>query len=514
MTISATIGSPANRGSMSRSVIGFMLAFAWFALCGFAAAQTSQDSAQDKTQETPHSAIACDPATTSGSGRNTACSNVEFQEPKPTQAGEIDSRPQEEPSGVKPPVVHYTPALNGGDPIVVPQPYRLKFLFGSDVTGGYDSAVAAPGGTVPASVFVYDGYIAGSLQGRQSYLLAQQSTSVTHYGDSGIGSQIFNRTAMSASGVFNKFWNWSLDARNSIGDNGLQMVNPLPARMVGQFATSEPVSAAYGVETGRILSTDLAGSLNWTPDDRQTVRLSMKDSYNRRFSDDSDGNITNGRIDYMKKQSERLSYGFYGQTTHEDGFGLCNSSGGGFQIATRPTDATVAELAVGPEFDSVGCGRRQAVNVHAAFAGTLNGSTRAYITANREFSSGYVRNSTWEDNVVIGMGRKLGRGTFFSTDAGYMRGALLASLITYQGWFVTTEVRRRLSEDFNFVAGYRRFNQSVVNQAARRNVVLFTLVWSPSRHDARRSDPFTSRESGAAGGTGATPAVSQSGVSQ
>jgi hypothetical protein len=482
---------------MSGSVIGFMLAFAWCALCGLAAAQTGSGK------------VPCDSRTTSSSSRSAGCSDIDSQEPKPAETGESDSRPQEDPSGVKQPVVHYTPALNGGDPIVVPQPYRMKFLFGSDVTGGYDSAVAAPGGTVPASVFVYNGYIAGSLQGRQSYLLLQQSTSITHYGDSGVPSEIFNRTAMTASGTFNKSWNWSLDARNSIGSDGLQMVNPLPARMVGQFATSEPVSAAYGVDTGRILSTDLAGSLNWTPDSRQTVKLSMKDSYNRRFSDDSDGNIANGRIDYLKKQSERTSYGFYGQTTHEDGFGLCNSSGAGFQIAVRPTDATVAELAAGPEFDSVGCGRRQAVNVHAAFAGTLNGTTRAYITANREFSSGYVRNSTWEDNVVIGIGRKLGRGTFFSADAGYVKGALLARLITYQGYFVTTEVRRRLSEDFNFVAGYRRFNHNVSNQTARRNVVLFTLVWSPSRHDARRSDPWTTRESGSASNTGSNPGVSQ-----
>lgn len=489
-------GDSANRNIQRRGLLGFLLVVVWFALGSLAAAQTSNP--------------ACDPAATSSS-RSAGCADndKDSKEQKPQGTAESDARAQEEPSGVKPPSLHYTPALNGGDPIVVPQPYRMKVLFGSDATGGYDSAVAGPGGTVPASVFVYNGYVAGSLQGRQSYMLVQQSTSITRYGESQLQAQVFNRTAMAASGVFSKSLTWTLDARNSIGGDSLRMVNPLPARMVGQFATGDSVSAAYGVDSGRILSADFSGSLSWMPSDRQTVRLSMKDSFNRRFADDSDGNIANGRIDYLKKQSERTSYGFYGQTAHEDGFGLCNSSGAGFQIATRPTDATVAELAVGPEFDSVGCGRRQSLSVHTAFAGTLNGLTRAYITANREFSSGYVRNSTWEDNVVIGVGRKLGRGTFFSADAGYVKGSLLASLITYQGYFITTEVRRRISEEFNFIAGYRRFDHNVANQTARRNVVLFTLVWSPSRHDARRSDPWTTRESGTSGNSGSNPGSSQ-----
>ncbi len=480
-------GSPINRGSMNRSVISFLFAFAWFVLCNLAAGQTSG---------APGTAAPCDPATTSGSSRSSACADADSQESKPVETGEIDSLPREDPSGGKSPVVHYTPALNGGDPIVVPQPYRMKFLFGSDVTGGYDSAAAGSSRAVPSSVFLYDGYVAGSFQGRQSYMLLQHSTSVTHYGDSEVQSQILNRTALSASGRFNKSLNWSFDATNSLGNDALQQVNPLPARMVGPFATSEPVSAAYGVESGRVLSTDVAGSLNWIPDDLQTIRLSMKDGYHRRFADDSDGNIANARIDYIRKRSERISYGFYGQTTHENGFGLCNSSGGGFQVSTRPTDATIIELAAGPEFDSTGCGRRQAVNVHSAVAGALSGSTRVYVTANREFSSGYVRNSTWEDNVVVGLGRKVGRGVFFSADAGYVKGSLLGSLINYQGYFVTTEVRRRLSENFNVLAAYRRFDHSVSNQGARRNVVMFTLVWTPARHDARRSDPYAMREPG------------------
>src|SRR5205085_11815465 len=170
--------------------------------------------------------------------------------------------------------------------------------------------------------------------------------------------------------------------------------------------------------------------------------------------------ITNARLEYQKKVSARTSYGLFVVTNRQTGQLVCKSSGGGLEVTTRMTDSTVLELATGPELSSSGCGRRQAFNLHAAMAGALNGSTRLYVNANREFSNGYVGSGS-EDSVVVGLGKKLGRQMVWSVDAGFVRGALLGSLNSYHASFVSTEMRKRLSESFTALIVYRRFDHLV-----------------------------------------------------
>jgi hypothetical protein len=396
----------------------------------------------------------------------------------------------EDPSPARQMALHYTPALNGGDPIFVPQPFKLRYLFGGGATQGFDSAAAGPFRNLPTGVSVFDGYAAASMQGSRWYLLMQHASTITHYSSNEIQGQIFHRTAALASGDVSKSLSWALEGRSTLGDDALRLVNPLPSRMVGQFSTTEPVSAAYGIDTGRIWGADLAGSLSWKPDTLRTVKVELKDAYHRTFADDLHNNITNARVEYLKKATERTSYGFFGQGNRETGDLICSTTGGGVEVATKPTDSTMAELAVGPEFGSSGCGRRQAFNLHAALAGALNSTTRAYVTVNREFSSGYVRRGTWEDNVVVGLGKRFNRQISWAADAGYVKGTLMGSAITYHGYFASTEIRKRITENFTALAGYRRFDHSVSNQGVLRNVVMLSLLWTPSRHNAQRSDPY------------------------
>lgn len=456
------------------------------ALCGLAAAQTAPEAPQ-KSDTVP----ACDPQLTASPAGSAFCEGAPAQEPA-ASADDSSSRPAEDPSPSKQTVLHYTSALNGGDPIVVPQPFRLRYLVGGGLSQGFDSAAAGPFRNLPTGISIFDGYVAASMQGNRSYLLVQHATTLTHYSSSEIQGQVFHRTAFLSSGDFNKELSWSLEGRSTLGDDALRLVNPLPSRMVGQFSTAEPVSAAYGVDQGRIWGGDLEGSLSWTPDTLRTVKLEVKDAYHRSFGDDLHNNISNARIEYLKKTSERTSYGFFGHTARETGELVCNSNGGGVEFTTKPTDSMMAEVALGPEFGSSGCGRRQAINVHLALAGALSSTTRAYITANREFSSGYVRKGTWEDNVVVGMGRRFSRQISWSVDAGYIKGTLLGSVITYHGYFASTEVRKRLSESFTALVTYRRFDHSVSGQGVHRNVMMMSLVWTPSRHNAHRSDPYAS----------------------
>ena len=106
----------------------------------------------------------------------------------------------------------------------------------------------------------------------------------------------------------------------------------------------------------------------------------------------------------------------------------------------------------------------------------------------REFSSGYISRGTWEDNIVVGASRTLSRFTTLGVDAGYVKGTVLGRLTSYHGYFASTELRRRLSNNFSISATYRLYNHSVSQEAVRRNAVLLTLIWNPSRHEVQRND--------------------------
>jgi hypothetical protein len=221
-----------------------------------------------------------------------------------------------------------------------------------------------------------------------------------------------------------------------------------------------------------------------------TFKFFARDAYHRLFADNSHDDIGTVKLEYQKSISERSTYGFYGQVIRQTGQIRCASEGAGVEFTTKPSPTAILEFAVGPEFGSSGCGRQQAFNLHFAGAKTLSATLRAYLTANREYSSGYVSQGTWEDNVVAGVGKELSRQVELGFDAGYVKGRVLGRLTAYSGFFASCELRKRLSNSFTLVAAYRRFDHTVSQEAVRRNIVMVSLLWTPWGHDARRGNQY------------------------
>ncbi|HZR29540.1 MAG TPA: hypothetical protein VFA71_12250, partial [Terriglobales bacterium] len=289
----------------------------------------------------------CDPLLTAGpAGRNPcgeaakSAPQIEISEatPPPLLADDPQARPVD---------FHYVPALNGGDPIIVPQPFHMRYLYGAATSQGFDSAAAGPFRNLPTFESVYDGYLATSMQWRKAYLLLQHDSTMTHYTSPEIQGNVFHRTALLATGDFNRFVSWDFEARNTFGDDALRLVNPLPSRMVGQFATAEPASATYGIHRGTVWGADLVGALTWRPDLEHTFKFYARDAYHRLFSDDSHDDIGMVKLEYQKAISERTSYGFYGQTVRQTGQIVCTTEGGGVEFITKPKSNTVLEVAAG-----------------------------------------------------------------------------------------------------------------------------------------------------------------------
>ncbi|MGH9569830.1 MAG: hypothetical protein ACRD4F_09320 [Candidatus Angelobacter sp.] len=458
-----------------------MLQFAMCSLLGLLPGLSMKALAPIKDGKQPS---ACNPSLIAGPNGKTLCTDTQQTDTqqKDTHTGDGSSQPGDEESATLQ-RVSYFPGLAGPDSIIVPERFRLGYLFGITASEGYDTAAAGLSTNVPSEIGIYEANLGGLRQGGKSTFLFQHSATLTHYANPQFPLQFLQRSLFVATGAFNRQWEWSLEGRNTYGNDSLRLVAQLPSTLVGAVPVVKPDSALLGINNGRILAPEASGGLAWKPGPTDTFRLSLHNSYQEQLLDHTHVNISGVKLDYQKSLSDRTSLGVYGLGTYETGQLRCTSTGGGAEITLRPTNDSLIELAAGPQFGSQGCGAPQQFNFHLTLAGVVSARTRAYLSANREYSSGYVSQGTWEDNIVGGMETRLTRKLSWLVDSGYVRGTGFGTAARYSGYFASTQLRHRISRDFTLAAEYRYFSNAVSGVGAPRNIGLVSLIWNPSGHN-------------------------------
>ena len=448
-------------------------------LCLIAPTAFSQTAGQESSSR-DSSTKPCDPTLTAGPAGTDPCLQAQNQVPGDPTA------PMPKPVNAT-----YTTSLNGGPPIVVQQPKHLRFLYGAAMTQGYDSDVAGPFSDIDSWTSTYEGYLAAAWRFTRNYVILQQDSSYTHFGSDLLEGHAFHQTALLATGELDPNLSWIFEAHSFEGDNTLTQITPLPQIVVNGVSVTAPGAATAGVDQGFIWGTDLVSTLSWKVDRRDILAFRAENA-NHQFLDlDLHDNVASFELQYQRQLSEKTYAGAYGITRHITGTVLCDNVGFGLMASTKPTDRWFLQASGGPEFDSTGCRRHQGFELHATAMYRLHPTAWAYATANREYSTGFVPGSTWEDNVGAGLVKQLTRRLTWQIGGGYVRGFaggfLTPASTEYHGFYGETQFIQRLSKSFSVEATYRRFDQSITGQSVHRNIVLFTLRWSPPNHDPRRT---------------------------
>ncbi|HEY6248411.1 MAG TPA: hypothetical protein VI685_00535 [Candidatus Angelobacter sp.] len=451
-----------------------------------ATAQPTQDStsqpAQDSTSQPNQNPAPspCDGTATAGVAGSDPCLQAQNQQTADPTAPEL-----------RPVSATYTPALNGGPPIQVEQPRHVRYLYGLAMTQGYDSDVAGPFSNIESWTSTYEGYLAAAWRFTRNYVIVQQDTSYSHFGSHLLEGHTYNQTSLLATGDLDPNIGWIFEAHSFEGNNTLTQLSPLPGIIVNGITVTSPGAATAGLNQGFVWGTDLVSTLNWKPD-RQDISSFRAENANEQFLDlGLHDNLTTFELQYQRAITKETYLGAYGLDRHETGTIDCDSAGFGLVGSTRPTDRLYLQASGGPEFDSGGCRRHQGFELHFAAVYRVRPTTWFYATANRQFSSGFVPNSTWDDDAGVGLTKRLTRRLTFGLSGGYVRGYTggfaVPSLAAYKGFYGQIQFIQRLSKSFDFEATYRRYDQSISGQSVHRNIVLFTIRWSPANHDARRS---------------------------
>lgn len=446
----------------------------------------AQPTQQDSTSQTSQNSGSgpCDPKLTATPAGSDPCLQAQNQGP---------SDPTAPPA--KPATPIYAPSLNGGPPIEVQQPRRLRWFYGLAATQGYDSNAAGPFSDIDSWTSTYEGYLAAAWKFNRSYVVLQQDTSYTHFGSALLQGHPFNQESLLATGDLDPNIGWIFEAHSFEGNNTLTQLLSLPGVVVNGVTISSPGVATAGFDEGFIWGTDVVSTLNWKPDRRDIFSFRAENA-NEQFLDlNLHDNLTTLELQYQRGLTQETYAGVYGLTRHETGSISCDSVGFGLIGSTKPTARLYLQASGGPAFDSGGCRRHQGFELHFAAVYRARPTTWLYAAANRQYSMGFVPNSTWEDDASVGLGKRLTKRLVFTLSTGYMSGYtgggfLVPATTGYRGFYEQAQFDQRLSKSFTFEGTYRRYDQSVAGLSTHRNLVLFTLRWSPPSHDARRASMF------------------------
>ena len=382
---------------------------------------------------------------------------------------------------------HVAQSLDG-EPVIEPKPTHGELLYGGRLIVGYDSAAIGPGSALKSTGFsTYDGYLGGALQTRKSFFVVQQDAFGNDYTASGLPGQYLFQTSLLAAGEWTPGRKWHIEGNSTEGDGALLFLSPLPSTPVGSGVGVLPASADLGLDNSFAWYPTISGGMSFRLTPAATMVMYAKESYREVFDNNTHDNVALARPSLQFAVSNRTSIGVYGLSTRVTGEIDCRSNGGGVELSTHFGRTGFLDAWGGPQYGSAGCIRQQGFEYHVEVAAQVSRRVDAYLIANRESGNTLVSGSDWEDNFAVGIKRHFARSVFLTLDAGYVNGIHLGSALNYQGTFGAVELRKRITSSFLISGAYRRFDNNETSPALHRNVLLFSLVFSPARHVGRKN---------------------------
>lgn len=401
--------------------------------------------------------------------------------------------PQEQPTPEPSPApsqtmwqaAHVVQSLDG-EPVIEPKPTHAEFLYGGRLIGGFDSAAIGPNSALKSTAFsTYDGYLGAAWQTRKSYFVVQQDAFGNEYSASGLPGQYLFQTSLLGAGEWTSKVKWHIEGNSTEGDGALLFLSPLPSTTVGSSVAASPTSADLGLDNSFAWYPDISGGLSFALTPVASLVLYAKESYREIFDSGTHDNVALARPSLQFAVTDRTSIGVYELSTRETGEIDCRSNGGGAELSTHFGRTGFLDAWGGPQFGSGGCIRQQSFEYHLEISSQVSRRVDAYLIANRESGNTLVSGSDWEDNVAVGIKKHFARTVVLTLDGGYVNGVHLGSATNYQGAFGEAELHKRISNSFLVSGAYRRFDNNETAPALHRNVVLFSIIFSPARHTGR-----------------------------
>jgi len=385
----------------------------------------------------------------------------------------------EAPGSVDSVAPQYVPSLDGSGLIPLDRLRKLQLLYGGSFSAIWGSNLTQEPNGPSGGMFTLNPYIGVQGRGKDAQYVFQYQTTIARATSDMVSSNSFQRASVFISGSAPSRWRWSVNADAEHGLDSLRLIAPVDTVAVGEIPGVSPTAAQFRANAGT--TTLLEGNLGLTylKSEKDSISVSVGNSYSRLSGLNSDTGVTQASIDYARRLSSRLAVTAIGQFSESYGSISCSSFGTGISLDWQVNEKTFLEVGGGPQFTSKACSSGPNLSLRAAFGAKISGRSQVYATANRQLAASYLGPGIWQDNVSAGYERRISRVGALNLDFGYAHTSGVGSIGSYRGVYTDATYSWLLGHGLESSVSYRYYTGNNNPSSFTSYVVMCSLIWSP-----------------------------------
>jgi hypothetical protein len=358
----------------------------------------------------------------------------------------------------------------------------------NEAPSGFTFAAGGIGGLLlnqkdDASTYAGAGAISGFIQRPRWELMYEDGGGLGNFMIDGTNNFVgLNRGALRANGQFTPRWLWQGSATNSYGNDTFRIFAPLDYRTVGNTEAPVAETVAYGIHTGNIVDEQEDVKLRSAESRLSNWDLSAAHTL-LHFEDDGVTEQTvRLRADYIHATSRNMAVGFLAGAAHQTGPSECTLGGAGMLGLLQWGSRASLNISGAANGASSSCGKSVQFTGDASLYIRASAHDDIYLTGNRDLSGGVVENLAFLDSAGAGLRHQFSRNASLRLSGAAIYGTDPKTSIAYNGVFAEAAMSFPLGAGFLQETAYRHYQVSKIPGGDNRDVVTFTLWWSPRKN--------------------------------
>jgi len=359
-------------------------------------------------------------------------------------------------------------ALDGTGIISMSSIRKPQLLVGGAVSGGYDSNPLNLGDAKSSMLYSVSPYLSMQSSTNRTQFLIQYHPTITRY--SSYSGKTMHLATAKMIGSISPRLSWAVDVAGSHGDDSLRLLGP---------AQTGSGSGTFLPNAGVVTNIDSGADLHYDASPRDVLGLHFSNSYSSFPALKRTGSVATASFSYNHALKQSLSLQIYEQSSRYYGDLKCTAIGAGVGIRWQPRESTLISLKGGPQIDTPGCNSQQGFSYGASIARKLPRRSQLFVTADRQPVVSYLGSGLWQDDVSAGYERSFQSSNVLSFDVGFVHSSTLANASSYHGTFFDASYVRQLHRNVSLGWGYRTFTGASGPIDIRRNILQFSLTFTP-----------------------------------
>lgn len=357
----------------------------------------------------------------------------------------------------------------------------------NEAPAAFSFAIGGLGGllysrSVDSSAYAGAGALSGFVQRHRWELMYEDGGAVANYQLDGSNLVGLNRAALRANGQLSTRWLWQGSATNAYGNDTLRLFAPLDYRTVGNTEAPVAETVAYGLHAGNLVDQQEDFKVRSAESRRSNWDFAVAHTFRHYADDGVDVQTVRGRGQYIYATSRSSALGFTLGAAHQTGPSECTLGGAGLLGLMQWGSRVSLNLSGNANGASSTCGKSVQFTGDASLYIRASSHDDLYLTGNRDLSGGIVENLALLDSAGAGIRHQFTRNTSLRLSGAAIYGTDPRTNVAYNGDFAEAAVIYPLGAGFLQETSYRHYQVSKIPGGDNRNLVTFTLWWSPRRN--------------------------------